>query len=56
MEMKLIRPFGPSILKVEIPKKIITELNNYVDQIVKDSEKQNNLNQINLTQLISNLI
>ena len=44
MEMKLIRPFGPSILKVEIPKKIITELNNYVDQIVKDSEKQNNLN------------
>ena len=44
MELKLIRPFGPSILKVEIPEKIINDLNSYIDQIVIDNEKKNNLN------------
>ena len=44
MELKLIRPFGPSILKVEIPEKIINDLNGYIDQIVIDNEKKSNLN------------
>ena len=44
MELKLIRPFGPSILKVEIPEEIINDLNGYIDQIVIDNEKKNNLN------------
>ena len=44
MELKLIRPFGPSILKVEIPEKIINDLNGYIDQIVINDEKKNNLN------------
>ena len=44
MELKLIRPFGPSILKVEIPEKIINDLNDYIDQIVIDNEKKSNLN------------
>ena len=44
MEIKIIRPFGPSILKVEIPKNIINELNKYIDLIVLDNEKKVNLN------------
>ena len=44
MEIKIIRPFGPSILKVEIPKNIINELNKYIDLIVLDNEKKTKLN------------
>ena len=35
----LYRPFGPSIFKVTIPEKMVQELNNYVDKIIKDEEK-----------------
>jgi len=38
-ESTLFRPFGPSIFKVRIPEKIIQELNDYVDKIIKDKEK-----------------
>jgi hypothetical protein len=41
MEIKIIRPFGPSILKVQIPKNIINELNKYIDAIILDNEKKN---------------
>ena len=44
MEIKIIRPFGPSILKVQIPKNIINELNKYIDAIILDNEKKTNLN------------
>jgi hypothetical protein len=44
MKLELIRPFGPSILKVEIPKNIIDELNRYIDQIILDDQKKKNLN------------
>ena len=38
-ESFLYRPFGPSIFKVTIPEKMILDLNNYVDKIIKDEEK-----------------
>ena len=38
------RPFGPSILKVKIPKEIIYKLNDYIDQTILDNQKTNNLN------------
>ena len=44
MKIKLIKPFGPSILKVEIPDIILQKLNNYIDKIIKDKQKLNNLN------------
>ena len=44
MEIKLIKPFGPSILKTEIPDEILQKLNNYIDKIVEDNQKSNNLN------------
>jgi len=43
MEIKLIRPFGPSILKVEIPSNIVIDLNNYIDLIILDNKKKTNL-------------
>ena len=44
MEIKLIKPFGPSILKAEIPGDVLKKLNNYIDKIVEDKEKSTNLN------------
>ena len=43
-EFEIIKRFGPSILKVKIPKNILKELNNYVDQVVNDKEKSKKLN------------
>ena len=34
INFKFIRPFGPAICKVTMPKQIIDNLNNYVDQKV----------------------
>ena len=44
VELKFIKPFGPSVLKVKIPNEIINELNNYIDQIIKDQKKKELLN------------
>lgn len=44
IDSELIRPFGPSILKVKIPKKIIYDLNNYIDSIIENKEKSKELN------------
>ena len=43
MEIKLLKPFGPSILKVSIPKPIIDNLNNYIDKIILDKKKSKEL-------------
>ena len=42
-ELKILTPFGPSIAVVRIPEKIIKDLNNYVDKIVNDEKKINQL-------------
>ena len=38
-KINFIRPFGPSIAKIQIPEKIIFSLNEYVDKIIGDQEK-----------------
>ena len=45
MEIKLeqIRAFGPSILKVRIPDKLVDQLNQYVDQVIIDEKNLRNL-------------
>ena len=40
VKFQVIRNFGPSVFKVQIPKSIISELNNYVDKIIQDKQKQ----------------
>ena len=41
---EIIKPFGPSIFKVKIPKQIVDDLNQYVDKTVADETKANALN------------
>ena len=40
MSLQIFKPFGPSVMKVKIPEKILNDLNNYVDKIIKDKEKK----------------
>ena len=44
MEVQILKPFGPSILKVQIPKEIINKLNNYTDEIILNEKKSEVLN------------
>ena len=41
--MKLIRPFGPVVARVTIPKNIIDSLNKYVDEIINNESKSKEL-------------
>ena len=43
INFQFIRPFGPVICKVTMPKEIVNKLNNYVDQIIKDKKKEEEL-------------
>ena len=43
INIQLIKIFGPSILKVSIPKSIIDNLNNYIDKIILDKKKSKEL-------------
>ena len=44
LDLKLFKPFGPSVAKVTIPENIVNELNKYTDQVIKDSDKSKDLN------------
>ena len=44
LDLKLFKPFGPSVAKVTIPENIIDELNKYTDQVIKNSDKLKDLN------------
>tara|TARA_A100000164_G_C21737511_1_gene690660 strand:- start:147 stop:776 length:630 start_codon:yes stop_codon:yes gene_type:complete len=44
MEVQLLKPFGPSILKVQIPEEIINKLNNYTEEIILNEKKSEILN------------
>lgn len=39
LQMGMIKPFGPSIVKIKLPDVIVNEMNAYVDQILADDEK-----------------
>ena len=39
IKFQFIRPFGPIICKVTMPKEIIENLNNYVEEIIKNQKK-----------------
>ena len=42
LEYTIIRNFGPSVFKVNIPLKIIEQMNTYIDNMVSDENKQKN--------------
>jgi uncharacterized protein (TIGR02466 family) len=37
--IKIFRPFGPSVAKISLPTNIIKNLNDYVDEIIKEEDK-----------------
>ena len=43
INIELIKIFGPSVLKVNIPETIVNNLNNYIDEIIKNKEKTKEL-------------
>ena len=49
-------PFGPSIGRVKIPENLIVSLNNYVDEIIKDENKLNELNFVNNINYYNNIL
>ena len=38
------KPFGPSIVKAKIPEKIVKDLNTYIDKIIANEKKSDELN------------
>jgi len=42
-QIQILKPFGPSIVKLKIPDKIINEMNDYTDKIIIDKQKSENL-------------
>ena len=43
MEIEIIKPFGPSIVKLKLPDQIINEMNLYTDEVTHDSNKSSEL-------------
>jgi hypothetical protein len=43
VNIELIKIFGPSVLKVNIPETIVNNLNNYIDEIIKKKERSKEL-------------
>ena len=39
MDIEILRPFGPSVVKIKIPEETINEMNLFVDEIINDKEK-----------------
>tara|TARA_B100002019_G_scaffold32702_1_gene26649 strand:+ start:211 stop:831 length:621 start_codon:yes stop_codon:yes gene_type:complete len=43
MDFEIIKPFGPSIVKLQMPLEIINQMNEYTDAIVQDHNKSTQL-------------
>ena len=39
----VLKPFGPSIVKLKIPENLVAKLNSYVDKVVSDKKKSSEL-------------
>ena len=44
INFSIIKNFGPSIVKIKIPEKIINTLNSHVDEVISSEKKLKNLN------------
>ena len=36
---EVVKPFGPSIVKIKMPDEMIEEINDYVDKVIQDKQK-----------------
>jgi uncharacterized protein (TIGR02466 family) len=39
LEINILRPFGPSIIKIKMPDELVIKMNEYVDTIIADQKK-----------------
>ena len=39
MELQVLKPFGPSILKAKIPEKIVNDINDYIEELIQSKKK-----------------
>ena len=46
-DLQILRPFGPSIVKLSIPDDLVKKLNDYTDRIILDEEKITKLDHSN---------
>ena len=44
IDIKVVRPFGPTYAHVKIPNRILHSLNDYIDNLIKDQNKKAKLN------------
>ena len=44
MEIEIVKPFGPSIVKIKLPDQIIDAMNEFTDGVINDEIKSNALN------------
>ena len=42
---EVLKPFGPSIVKIKMPNKMIEDINHYVDNVIQDEKKIKELNE-----------
>jgi len=45
MELEILKPFGPSIIKIQIPQETINQMNLYVDEMINNKDKLEKFNQ-----------
>ena len=38
-DLKVIKPFGPSIARAKMPEDLIINLNNYIEETISDKKK-----------------
>jgi uncharacterized protein (TIGR02466 family) len=43
LQLAIVKPFGPSIVKVKLPQALIDELNNYTETVIKDEARLKSL-------------
>ena len=55
INFQFLRPFGPSIAKVQLPDEIINSLNEYVDKTILDQEKSKKLD-VNKDETVKKII
>ena len=36
---EVLKPFGPSIIKIKMPNEMIEQINKYVDSVINDEQK-----------------
>ena len=39
MELQVLKPFGPSVLKAKIPDKIVKDINDYIEELIQNKKK-----------------